>query len=135
MVIGFEAGRRGRRSRPYGGIDDNDVELPSDRIDNLVLHGEHIGDLAIKFLSPDVGTTFDVDQLGRHADTVAANSNAALEYVTSAELTADGGDVDGTAFELEGSVAREDREELELRQRRDEVFGQTIDKVVLANVT
>ena len=52
------------------------VELRLDRRDHglgdLVLHGEHVGEIAVVALRPEVTAGGDVDELGRDADMVAS---------------------------------------------------------------
>ena len=51
---------------------------------DVVLNGEHIGQLAVVPLGPEVIAVFGVDQLGGHADSAARAPDAAFENRTDA---------------------------------------------------
>ena len=69
------------------------VELRLDRGDDglgdLVLHREHVGEIAVVALRPEMAAGGDVDELGGDAHMVAVLAHAALDDVADAELLAD----------------------------------------------
>ena len=111
------------------------VELRLDRrhdvFGDLVLHGEHVGDLAIVALRPQVCAGRDVVELRRDAHAAAFLAHAAFDHVAHAELLGDLLHVHGLALVDEGRVARDDEEPAQLRERRDDVLADAVGEILL----
>ena len=65
------------------------LELLRDCFGDLTLNGEHIRQIAIVGLRPEVRVGSRVDQLRVDADTVAVALHAAFKHMGNAELLAD----------------------------------------------
>ncbi len=111
------------------------VELRLDRRDDglgdFVLHGEHVGEIAVVALRPEVTAGGHVDELGRDADVVAVLAHAAFDDVADAELFADLLVVDGFLLVDERGIPRDHIEPAQLRQRGDDVLADAFGKIFL----
>ena len=76
---------------------DRGHDMPSD----LVLHLEHVADVAIVTVCPDVTVCCGLDQLGGDAQSIPGLAHASLEYVTRSERCADLSDGGLRALEAE----------------------------------
>ena len=65
------------------------LDRGDDGLGDLILHGEHVGDVAIVALRPDVAAGCDVVELRGDAHAIAAFAHAALDHITDAELLGD----------------------------------------------
>ena len=81
---------------------------------DLVLHREHVGEVAVVALRPDVAAGGDVVELGGDAHALARLAQAALEEVAHAELLGDLPEMDGPALVDEGGVAGDHEEPAQL---------------------
>ena len=111
------------------------VELRLDRRDDglgdFVLHGEHVGEIAVVALRPEVTAGGHVDELGGDADVVAVLAHAAFDDVADAELLADLLVVDGFLLVDERGIPRDHIEPAQLRQRGDDVLADAFGKIFL----
>jgi hypothetical protein len=82
------------------------IDLRLDRADNgladLVLHREHVGEVAVVAFRPKRAAGRDVIELCGDTHAVAALTHAALDQIPDAELLGDLSDVDGLALVGEG---------------------------------
>src|SRR5258708_30731636 len=76
-----------------------------------------------------------IDELSRDAHPVSRFANAAFQYVAHPKLATDLLHIDGAPLVGEARVAGDDEQRLEMRQRRDDVLGYPISKVVLFRIT
>ena len=65
------------------------LDRRDDRLGDLVLHGEDVGETAVVALRPDMAAGRDVVELRGDAHAVAGLAHAALEHVADAELLGD----------------------------------------------
>src|SRR5215472_6905092 len=114
--------RRTLRTNIFRGIDLR-LDGGDDRIGDLVLHREHIGEVAIVAFRPQLAAAGDVIELGADAHAVAALAHAALEEVADAELLADLRHWRGLALVREGRVAGDDEEPAQPGHGGDDVIA------------
>ena len=111
------------------------VKLRLDRRDDglgdLVLHREHIGELAVVAFGPDVAAGCDVVELRGDPHPVAFLADAAFDHVADAELLGDLLQVDRLALVDERRVAGDDEEPAQLRQRGDDVLADAVGEILL----
>ena len=65
-----------------------ELQRRDDRLRDLVLHGEDVGEVAVVALGPDVAAACAVDQLGGDPHPVPGLAHAAFQHVADAELRA-----------------------------------------------
>src|SRR5512139_1680860 len=75
-----------------------------------------------------------VDELTRDANPTCRLSDAALEHVTHAQLTADLFDVDRLAFISETGIARDHKQPGNARKSGDDIFHHAVGEIVLLRV-
>ena len=126
-------GRQRRRVLASGRLADRQPRRQrlGDGSGDLVLHREHVGQLAIVALRPQVAAVGGVDQLRRDPDPIAGLAHAAFEHVRDAERLRDPPDVDVLALERERGGARDHLQVGHLRQRVDDLFRQPVAEVIL----
>ena len=107
------------------------LDRGDDRLGDLVLHGEHVGEVAVVALGPEMAAGGDVVELRGDAHAVAALAHAAFEHVADAELVGDLLHVDGLALVDERRVARDHEEPAQLRQRGDDVLADAVGEILL----
>ena len=114
------------------------VKLRLDRGDDgfgdLVLHREHVGEVAVVALRPEMAAGGDIVELRRDAHAVAALADAALDHIADAELLGDLFHVDGLALVDERRVARDHEEPAQLRQRGDDVLADAVGEILLLRI-
>ncbi len=98
---------------------------------DLVLDREYVAELAIEALRPLVVAGGDVDELHRDAQPVARLAHAALEQRADAELASDFARIEPRAAKLERGAARRDAQAVDVRERIDQFFRETLAKIVL----
>ena len=105
-----------------------------DGLGDLVLHGEHVGEVAVVALGPEMAAGGDVVELRGDAHAVAALADAAFEHVAHAELVGDLLQVNGLALVDERGVARDHEEPAQLRQRGDDVLADAVGEILLLRI-
>ncbi len=114
------------------------IELRLDRRDDglgdFVLHGEHVGEVAVVALRPDMAAGGDVVELRRDAHAVAALAHAALDHIADAELLGDLLHMHRLALVDERRVARDHEEPAQLGQCGDDVFADAVGKILLLRI-
>ena len=110
------------------------LDRGDDRLGDLVLHREHVGETAIVALRPDVASGCDVVELRRDAHTIAVLPHAAFDHVTDAEVFPDLLDVDGLALISKRRVARDDEEPAQLGKAGDEVLADAVREILLLRI-
>ena len=98
---------------------------------DLVLHGEHIRQIAVVALGPEVTAGSDIVQLRGDADMVAILAHGALDDIADAEFLADLLQVHRLALVDEGGVAGDHIEPAQLRQRGDDVLADAFGEIFL----
>src|SRR5215472_18497918 len=96
--------RRTLRTNIFRGIDLR-LDCGDDRRGDLVLHREHIGEVAIVAFRPQLAAADDVIELRADAHALAAPAHAALDQIADAELLADLPHRRGLTFLRERGVA------------------------------
>ena len=105
-----------------------------DRLGDLVLHGEHVGETAVVTLGPQMAVGVDVVELRGDAHAIADLAHAAFEHVAHAEVGGDLPQVYRFALVHERRVARDDEEPAQLRQRRDDVLADAVGEIFLFGI-
>jgi hypothetical protein len=114
------------------------IELGLDAADHavrdLVLHGEHVVEIPVVALGPEVIGRLGLHELTGDANTVAGLSHAALEHVANAHLTSDLTDVHAATLVGEARVARDDEQPAEARQTGNDVLGDPVREMSLLGI-
>ena len=97
---------------------------------DLVLNSENIDQIAVVSFSPQMVAGNDLDELGRDANAVPRTTHTAFQHIANAEFMCDPLHVNCTALVGKAGVA----ERLAARQRRNDVFGDAVSKVLLFRV-
>ena len=134
QIPGIEAARRlVLRAKTFGGIEMR-LDRGNDRLGDLVLHGEDVGDVAVVALGPQMAAGGDIVELRGNAHLVAAPAHAAFDDVAHAEIMRDLVDVDRAALVDKRRVARDDEEPPQLGQRGDDVLADAVGEILLGAV-
>ena len=112
-----------------------DLQLVNDRMSNLILDGEDVGEIPIVTLGPDVATISPIDELRGDADPRASLSNAALQDELDRKILADLLHARGFPLVAKGSVVRDHEETRNLRQVGNEILGDTVAKILLLRIS
>ena len=102
---------------------------------NVVLYGKNIFYLPVITFAPGVKTGRCVYQLGGYANSILRFSHASLEHVSNTLFPADAACVDNLPLVGKGRSARDDKQVIDFRQRRDDILGNTITEKVLLRDT
>ena len=111
-----------------------DLELLHDRLRDLVLDGEDVGQIAVVAIGPEMRPVLRIDQLRVDADALARLSDAAFENVGDVEAPAHLLHVGVLALVGEGRIPRDDRQRRDLRQIGDDVLGDAVGEVFLLGI-
>src|SRR2546430_8405354 len=76
-----------------------DLQRRHDRAGDLLLHGEHVREIALECLRPEMRTAARLDQLGGDPDAISRFADTAFEQIRSAEFLADGAEIVVPGFE------------------------------------
>ncbi len=130
QVVRFDA-RGGRpRERGHAAGAQRDFELAGDLARDVVLDREHVVELTIVPLGPELITAGDVDQLRGDAELLPRSAHAALEDGRHVERRADVAHADVLAFEGERRRARRNLQVFHLGDRVDQFFGNAVAEVL-----
>jgi hypothetical protein len=116
------------------GLTKRDAQRLGDRSRDLVLDHEHVVDVAIEALGPQVIAVGDVHQLRADAQAVAGLADAALEHRLHVQSLADLAHVDLRALELERRGPRHDRQPLDAGERADQLLGHPVAEILLVGI-
>jgi hypothetical protein len=110
-------------------------QLEAERRDHgfgdLVLHREHVGELAVVGLRPEVVAVGGIDEPGGDAHLVAGLAHAAFEQRSDVELLADAPHILVLSFEGEGRRARGDVQPRHLGEQVEQLLGEAVGEVLL----
>jgi hypothetical protein len=120
-------------TEPFDGIEMR-FHSGHDALRDVVLDREDVLQLPIVSLGPDVVAGFRVDQLARDANAPARGPDAAFQHVAHAQGARDLAYVDCRTPVNEGRVAGDDEQPAQTRQRRDDVLGDAVRKMILARI-
>ena len=110
---------------------ERDAQRLRDVAGDLVLHLEHVLELAVVTLRPHRRAGAGLDQLGGDAQPVAGPPQRAAQHVLGAELLAHLGAGDRLVAVRDDRCPREDAQLAHLRQLRDHVFGHAVAEVLV----
>ena len=110
------------------------LQLLDDRVRDLVLDREDVGQVAVEAVGPDVPAVLAADQLPGDPHPRAGLADAALQHEAHAELLAHLLHVDGLALVRERGVAGDDEQPRDLREVGDDVLGDAVAEVFLLGV-
>ena len=99
---------------------------------DLLLHREHIREVAVVPGGPDVCVGGGIDEIDRHPDTVAGVADRALNDVADAQSVCDLTESEMAAFQRLGRRSRDDLEAPDLRKLPDDLFGHAVTQVHIA---
>src|SRR5262245_53400851 len=109
------------------------ARLPShgthDHSGDLVLECPRIQARSVKALGPDMLASLRVDQLRYDSHPVAVLADAAFDHVADAEVLSNLPHIDSLALVSEGGAAGDNHQVREVRERRDDVFGDPITQI------
>jgi hypothetical protein len=99
-----------------------------------VLDAEHVAELQIIAVRPQLMPRLRVAELGIDANLRPRLAHAARQQITNVELLGDFLDVDGNALEPETRVTVDHRKPTEARQGADDVFSDPVGEIFLLGV-
>ena len=110
------------------------LDRGDDGLGDFILYREHIGNVAIVALGPDVAAGCDVIELCSDTHAIATFAHAALDHITDAEFLGDLLHVDGLALVCERGVACDHEEPAQFGQRGDDVLADAVGKILVLRV-
>ena len=126
-------GRLALGAKILGGIELR-LDRGDDRLRDLVLHREDVGELAVVTFGPEMAAGGDVVELRGDADAVAVLADAALDDIAHAELFRDLTQMNRAALVDEARVACDHEQPSQPREAGDDVFGDPIGEVFVLGV-
>src|SRR5215469_9744438 len=108
-----------------------DLQSLSDPLCNFLLNRKHILHLTVVALRPQMISIRSRHQLRRDAQTVVSSSHTALKNGANLELFSDNAQVDIFTFERESRASRNNVQSLNLRQRVDDLLGDSVGEVLV----
>src|SRR5262245_23163596 len=109
-------------------------DRPDHALGHLVLQIEDVADPSIKPVCPKMCPGGGIDELSRDAHPVCRFANAAFQHVAHPKLAPDLLHIDDAPLVCETRVAGDDKQGLEMRQRRDDVLGYPVGKIFLFRI-
>ena len=106
----------------------------NDGLGDLVLYREHIGQLAVVTLRPEMAAGGDVVELHGDPHPAAILAHAALDDIADTEVFGDLFQVYGFALVGERGVARDHEEPAQLREPGDDVLADAVGKIILLDL-
>ena len=106
-------------------------QLVNDRRGDVVLHGEHIGELTVIAIRPQLTAVTGADQLRRDPDPVPRPAHAALENRVHSEGVGNPADRHVLPFEGKRRRPRDDFQSRHPRQRVDDLLRQAVAEILL----
>ncbi len=106
-------------------------QIGDNHLGNFVLHREHVLELAVIALGPEMMSVGRIDQLNRNAHPIARFAHTALDDIAHAKFAAHLHDVGRLALVNEGGIARDHEQIVIARQLGDDVFGHAVDEILL----
>ena len=92
-----------------------DLELIDDRMSDLILKGENVGQVSVIAIGPQMYAILAVDELASYAHPLASLPDASFEYEFDAKLLSCLLHLDGFALVGEDRIAGDDRKPRNLR--------------------
>jgi hypothetical protein len=133
-VIGIEAvGPLAPRAFDLG-VTERRLDHPRNADGDVILQFEHIFELTVEAVGPEMRPAQRVDQLRRDAHPVSALSHRAFEHVADAELAADLLHIDGLALVRKARIAGDHEEPADAGERSDDLFHHAIGEIFLLRI-
>src|SRR6516165_10635752 len=107
------------------------LERGYDVLRNPVLKREHVVEVALETVGPDMAAVQAVDQLCRQSHTIAGLAHAAFQHMPDAEYLPDFADVPRLSLEHKTRIASDNQQFLNLRQGGQYVFSDTVGEILL----
>ena len=107
---------------------------PTTRAGDLILQLEHVLEVAVVPVGPEMGIGRGIDELPGDAQPTAGAAHAPFEDVADSELPPDLADVHRPVLVGEGRVAGDNEELRKARQRGDNVLDDPVGKVLLIGI-
>ena len=98
---------------------------------NLVLHSEHLLDIAVVPFSPDMIACFRVDKLCGDANAATAATHAAFQHVAHAQLTGHLLYVNRATLVGKAGIARDHKQRTAARKLGDDVISDAVREILL----
>src|SRR6185503_20681270 len=111
-----------------------ELEAIGDGAGDLVLNCEHVLELAVVTLGPDVITVADVDELRRDTHPVPGATHASFENCFDVELLTDLGDADWFSLESERRCPGRHLQRRNAGERIEDFFRNTVREVLVVAV-
>src|SRR2546429_426348 len=134
QVVRFRTRRRAPHQGGVGRFSERDLERAYDGPRDFVLHREHVLDVALVLLRPELIATRGVDQLGIHPDAAAGAPHRALEQRRNVQLLPDLAGVHVPVPECECRGACRHPQAGHRVQRGDELFRHAVAEVLIVAV-
>jgi len=133
-LVGVFAARGSLRDTVAFEFEDLRLDRAGDRVSDLVLQFEQIGEVTIISLGHDVMAGVCLDQLGGDANSTARFAHAAFEDVAYAQLLPDLFDVDGLALVGESRVAGDYWKGAPAGEHQNDVLGDAVGEKLLLGI-
>src|SRR5499427_822225 len=130
--------RTARTCAPYPrlfSIRQPNLERGDDVLRDPVLKREHVVEVALETVGPDMTAVQAVDQLCRQSYAIAGLAHAPFQHMPHAEYSPDFADVPGLSLEHKTRIASDDQQFRNLRQCGQYVFSDTVREVLLLGIT
>src|SRR6516165_2914202 len=110
------------------------LERGDDVLRNPVLKREHVVEVTLETVGPDMAAVQAVDQLCRQSYAIAGLADAPLQHMPDAEHSPDFADVPRLSLEHKARIASDNQQFRNLRQCGQYVFSDTVGKILLLGI-
>jgi hypothetical protein len=135
LIVHFSPKLSHRLSRCGGSRSNEDRRQRAlDSRGNMVLQCEHVGELTIEAVAPELESVPRVDELCAYSHAVPGAPYAALEHVRHAQADGDGAQVADLALESKCRRARHDTEAAQRSKSDDDLLGNPVHEMDMVRI-
>ena len=107
------------------------MEGAGDALDNLVLHREQVGHVAVVVFGPELAAGTCIDQLHRQAQPLTGPTHAALDDIADSQFATELLRPDRFAFEGEAGTTIHDNDRRDAAQRRRQILDKAVSEIFI----